>query len=218
MEKSIVKNTQKAIRKYNLSSVGETIKMANVLKKHIIDNKLFVLIKEKNYVFVEGWQFAGGLLGIRPLVVKEKDLSNDKEIKWKVTAELIEFKTDKIVGRGVAICSNKEEKKKFFDEYAILSMAQTRAIGKAYRNLLGWVMKMAGYESTPAEEMKSGNGEKANVAMSVMDVNKKIDTIDTKDKAEKMEAWLDKNEMEYTPSQSNVMRRRLEEQVKTLKK
>ena len=32
-------------------------------------------------------------------------------------------------------------------------MAQTRAIGKAYRNLLGWVMKLAGYETTPSEEM-----------------------------------------------------------------
>ena len=55
----------------------------------------------------------------------------------------------------------------FGDEYAILSMAQTRAIGKAFRNLIGWVIKMAGYESTPAEEMsgktipltKNGNGE-----------------------------------------------------------
>ena len=34
-------------------------------------------------------------------------------------------------------------------------MAQTRAIGKAYRNIIGWVMKMAGYEGTPGEEMKA---------------------------------------------------------------
>ena len=32
-------------------------------------------------------------------------------------------------------------------------MAQTRAIGKAYRNVIGWVMKLAGYEATPSEEM-----------------------------------------------------------------
>jgi site-specific recombinase XerC len=32
-------------------------------------------------------------------------------------------------------------------------MAQTRAIGKAYRNLLAWLMKAAGFEATPAEEM-----------------------------------------------------------------
>jgi len=32
-------------------------------------------------------------------------------------------------------------------------MAQTRAIGKAYRNVIGWVIKLAGYEGTPSEEM-----------------------------------------------------------------
>ena len=32
-------------------------------------------------------------------------------------------------------------------------MAQTRAEGKAYRLLLGWLMKAAGFEATPAEEM-----------------------------------------------------------------
>src|SRR6185369_14512327 len=43
--------------------------------------------------------------------------------------------------------------KRRFDEYAIASMAQTRAIGKGFRNLLGWLMKAAGVEATPAEEM-----------------------------------------------------------------
>jgi hypothetical protein len=47
-------------------------------------------------------------------------------------------------------------KEKGFDEYAILSMAQTRAIGKTYRNVIGFVMKTAGYEARPAEEMTRG--------------------------------------------------------------
>jgi hypothetical protein len=53
----------------------------------------------------------------------------------------------------VAICSNKEGNKRQWDEYAILSMAQTRATGKAFRNLISWLMKAAGFEATPAEEM-----------------------------------------------------------------
>ena len=32
-------------------------------------------------------------------------------------------------------------------------MAQTRALGKAYRMALSWIVKMADYEPTPAEEM-----------------------------------------------------------------
>ena len=38
-------------------------------------------------------------------------------------------------------------------------MAQTRAIGKAYRNLLAWLMKAAGFEATPAEEMDFARDE-----------------------------------------------------------
>ena len=51
-------------------------------------------------------------------------------------------------------CSNEEQKKHTFDEYAIESMAQTRAEGKAWRMLLAWMMKAAGFEQTPAEEME----------------------------------------------------------------
>jgi hypothetical protein len=64
------------------------------------------------------------------------------------------------VSVGIAICSNKEGSKKFFDEYAILSMAQTRAVGKAFRNQLAWLMKAAGFEATPAEEMDFVHEEK----------------------------------------------------------
>lgn len=34
-----------------------------------------------------------------------------------------------------------------------MSMAQTRATGKAFRNVLAWAIRAAGYEPTPAEEM-----------------------------------------------------------------
>ena len=53
----------------------------------------------------------------------------------------------------MAICTNKEHGKTNFDEYAVASMAQTRAVGKAFRMKIGWLLKVAGYETTPAEEM-----------------------------------------------------------------
>lgn len=127
--------------------------MANVLKGHIVKQKLYTTIVGKNYAHVEGWQFAGGLMGLFPIVTEVVDLSKQGEIKWMAKVEIQNIKDGKVVGRGFAICSNKENRKKSFDEYAIVSMAQTRAIGKAYRNLIGWVMKLAGYEGTPSEEM-----------------------------------------------------------------
>lgn len=127
--------------------------MARVLKEHIVKNELAVNIAGKQYVMVEGWQFAGGLLGTMPRIAEVTDLSKDDEVKWMARAEIVEIKSGKVVATGFAVCSKKESKKASFDEYAILSMAQTRAIGKAYRNVIGWVIKMAGYEATPSEEM-----------------------------------------------------------------
>jgi len=136
---------------YEIDKPMQMAKMATLLKSHILKHELSVNIVNKNYVMVEGWQFAGGMMGLFPRIVKVENLGKDK---WMAQAEIVNQKTDKVVSSGYAICSKEESKKSGFDEYAILSMAQTRAIGKAFRNLIGWVMKMTGYESTPAEEMK----------------------------------------------------------------
>ena len=139
---------------YSLTSPKQMTELAGVLKNHIVKNKLYTTIVGKNYAHVEGWQFAGGMMGLFPRVVEVTDLSKGVEFKWSAKVEIINLQNDKVVSTGFAICSNKENKKKSFDEYAVMSMAQTRAIGKAYRNMLGWVMKLAGYEGTPSEEMR----------------------------------------------------------------
>lgn len=148
------KDTQVAIKQtYDLDKPAQVVQMATVLKKHIIQHQLYTTIAGKNYAHVEGWQFAGGIMGLFPRVKAVENLSVTGEYKWRAEVEIVERKTGNVVSSGFALCSNKEGKKKTFDEYAVLSMAQTRAIGKAFRNLLGWVMKLAGYEGTPSEEM-----------------------------------------------------------------
>lgn len=138
---------------YSLDKIDDMTSMAKVLKDHVVRHKLYSNIKGKNYAHVEGWQFAGGLMGLYPRVTEIHNLSSDKEYKWRADVEIVSSNDGKVVANGFALCSNKEAIKKNFDEYAVLSMAQTRAIGKAYRNLIGWVMKLAGYEGTPSEEM-----------------------------------------------------------------
>lgn len=64
-------------------------------------------------------------------------------------------------GSGFATCSNIELAKTSFDEYAVNSMSQTRAIGRAFKNVIGFIMKAAGYVPTPTEEM-DGNAKNVN--------------------------------------------------------
>lgn len=140
------------LQRYSLSSPSKTLELAGELTKFITERKLTSNIKGKEFVNVEGWQFAGSQLGLMPILTELLDLSSQQEIKYKATVELRKIDDDRLVGRGVAICSNKEGTKRNFEEYAIASMAQTRAEGKAYRMLCSWLMKAAGYESTPSEE------------------------------------------------------------------
>jgi hypothetical protein len=102
----------------------------------------------------------------------DKDIIDEIRIREKPTRELVKpyfaYKCDceivKIsdtgvkVTRGTGFCSNLEALKLGFDEYSVISMCETRSIGKGYRNLLGHVMKASGMEPTPAEEMNKDMG------------------------------------------------------------
>ena len=138
---------------YELINKDSMLKLSTELSQLIKEKGLSSNIQGKQFVNVEGWQFAGASLGLMPIITLTTDLSKDDEIKYMATCEVRNITSGQLVATGIALCSNKEKTKRFFDEYAILSMAQTRAIGKAYRNLLAWLMKAAGFEGTPAEEM-----------------------------------------------------------------
>lgn len=136
-----------------LTNPNEIMSFATSLKDLIVKNGLYTKIKGKNYVNVEGWQIAGAFTGVFPIIEKVEALESPAgTYKYRAEVSLQNIEGNK-VGYGVAICSNREAGKGNFDEYAVASMAQTRATGKAFRMKLGWLLKVAGYETTPAEEM-----------------------------------------------------------------
>ncbi len=147
------------VESYDIAKSDETLHLAVDLAKFIKENRLFQNIQGKEYVNVEGWQYAGSRLGILPVVEHVVNISTDDEIKYQAKVNLLDLRSQQIVGAGFAICSNREQGKKYYQEFAIASMAQTRAIGKAYRNILAWVIRAAGYEPTPSEEMDYGGNE-----------------------------------------------------------
>ncbi|AII50708.1 hypothetical protein [Hymenobacter sp. APR13] len=149
------------VESFDISRSDETLHLATDLAKFIKENKLTTTVQGKEFVNVEGWQYAGSRLGIVPIVDHVINVSTDQEIKYQAKVTLFDMKSGHTVGAGFAICSNKEQGKKFYQEFAIMSMAQTRAIGKAYRNILAWIIRAAGYEPTPAEEMDYGGNTPA---------------------------------------------------------
>ena len=227
----IIKNKKRELstKIYSIDKPQQMARMAAILKIHIAKNELYMITKdkktgkEKAYVYVEGWQFAGGMLGLKPIITKVEELS---ENKWRAEAEIINRRNGEIEGRGIAICSKKEAKKTMFEEYAIVSMAQTRAIGKAYRNILGWVMKMAGYEGTPAEEMKGEPIEMNNIEdetkvppkANLTPLERTIADIRENKNKKTLLNWLVQVDTSkaWTESQKRVLRENINLQIKTL--
>jgi len=60
-----------------------------------------------------------------------------------------------VVGAAEAECLRDERNWSDRDDFALRSMAQTRATSKALRLPLGFVVTMAGYDATPLEEMSA---------------------------------------------------------------
>jgi len=157
--------TKKAkVESFDISRSDETLDLAKDLAKFIKDNKLSTTVQGKEFVNVEGWQYAGSRLGIVPIVEHVINVGSPEELKYQAKVTLFDIRHGVTVGAGFAVCSNKESGKKFYQEFAIMSMAQTRAVGKAYRNILAWIIRAAGYEPTPAEEMDYDTNKASAVA------------------------------------------------------
>lgn len=154
-------STTTKIQTFNVKpSLAHTKKLVNELMAYVDDNNLAVNIAGKKYLQVEAWQFTGSQLNLTAIVTEIEDITPETgKPKYKATVEVIHNPTGQLVSRGFALCSKTESKKSGFDEYAVASMAQTRAIGKAYRNILAWLPKLAGYEGTPAEEISDTTRE-----------------------------------------------------------
>lgn len=131
---------------------------ANALKDLVDKNKLTKRINGKDYVFCEGWTALGGLLGVFANTDFCRKREDDKEFITYDARVYLQTTDGRIIASAESMCSSKERNWKTRDEFAIKSMAQTRATAKACRLAFSWIMVLAGYAPTPAEEMDN-NGE-----------------------------------------------------------
>lgn len=131
--------------------------IATELAKVIKKQNLFSIIQGKEFVRVEGWTTLGAMLGVTP---RELENVADENGVYTAIVELVRNSDGSIIGRASAECGSPDELDKNGKPtwanraaYARRSMAATRATGKAYRLAFSWIMALAGYEVTPAEEM-----------------------------------------------------------------
>lgn len=120
---------------------------------------------------------------------------------YKCGCEVINTITGNKVGSGFGMCSNLEMAKSSFDEFAVMSMAQTRSIGRAFKNVIGFIMKSAGYAETPSEEM-DGSARQVNIDEGTMiDIESALEGVTTMEELTKL--WNDLNSQ--LQSQSKII-------------
>lgn len=135
--------------------IAAATEAATALAAVIEDRQLYSRIQGKKFVRAEGWTTLAAILGVTAHEVTVTDVDGT----YTATVELRRLTDGAAIGRASAECGMDEPTWAKRSRYARRSMALTRATGKACRLAFSWVMALAGYEVTPAEEIPPGDDE-----------------------------------------------------------
>ena len=129
--------------------IERAVRIANALKRVIVAKHLVKNIKGKEYPVVEAWQTLGAMLRLSwPTEWTRKTADG-----WEARV-VVKDRYNNIIGAAENECERSEDRWKHAPGFQIRSMAQTRTTAKALRSVLAFIMVLAGYEPTPAEEME----------------------------------------------------------------
>jgi len=133
----------------------EAQKAATALQRVVANKRKPVIFKGEQYLEFEDWQTVAKFYGLCTRSVEAVPVEIFGIKGAKARAEVIDLRTGMVVGGAEAYCMRDEENWKEKPWFQLASMAQTRAGAKALRNVLAWVVVLAGYRPTPAEELTS---------------------------------------------------------------
>ena len=135
--------------------LAEAQKAAQSLAKVVGGKKKPVIMNGEQYLEFEDWQTVGRFYGVTAKVVSTTFIQYDQVQGFEARAVALRADGAEI-SAAESMCLNDEPNWKSKPLFQLRSMAQTRACAKALRNVLAWVVVLAGYKATPAEEM-TGN-------------------------------------------------------------
>lgn len=144
--------------------------IATALAAMVEKQKLYTTIRGKKYPQVEAWQTIGRMDNV---VAREASRPIQHEDgSWEAEVELVRLSDGMVIGNGSALCGVPGERHSATPPnhdrcdgpwcgraaHQKRSMAVTRATSRAFRQHYSWIMALAGYEPTPADEMPDESG------------------------------------------------------------
>lgn len=157
----------------------EAQRAASALKNVVEQTGAVIQLGNSKHLKSEAWQTLGHFYGLAATTPEDKTrfVQFGDVVGFESEAELVHIATGRIVSKATSMCLSDEDrwstrpkyewragkKTKVGDEkvplFQLRSMAQTRAISRAHANVLKWVVVLAGYNPTPAEEITGEGNE-----------------------------------------------------------
>jgi len=139
-----------------MDSPKDVLDDASVAAKALIDmvkkTKQSIKIGGGEHLRYEAWMTVARFYGCVPKTGEAEPIEINNVFGFKARATVVNRDGQEISG-AEAYCMADEPNWKNKPLFQLASMAQTRAGGKALRNVFAWVAVLAGYQATPAEEM-----------------------------------------------------------------
>jgi hypothetical protein len=134
----------------------EAARAAQALREVIERKPRKVVLNGKTFLQFEDWQTLGRFYGVTAVGRSTNPVNFGRVQGFESHAEALLVSSNQVISRAEAMCLDDEANWHGKPLYQLRSMAQTRACAKALRNVLAWVVVLAGYAPTPAEEMEQG--------------------------------------------------------------
>lgn len=128
-------------------------KAARALKDVIDKKPRRVTFNGETYLEFEDLQTLGRFYGVTAKTLSTTYVEFGAVRGFEARAAAV-TPTGQEISAAEAMCLDDEKNWRNKPLFQLRSMAQTRACAKALRNVLSWVVVLAGYRATPAEEME----------------------------------------------------------------
>lgn len=131
----------------------QATRAAKLLKHAMMQKKKPFILNDEIYPELEDWEMCGQFFGCTARIISDRYVTEYGAVGFEATATINRIKDGNEVGRATAMCLMDEDRWSGKPLYAIRSMAQTRACSKAFRLVFAWILVLAGYKPTPADEI-----------------------------------------------------------------
>ena len=136
------------------AEIEEARQKAKLLRQIVDSQHLYQTIGTKKHLYVEAWETIAKGYGYIPDIEWTRKA---EEGGWEAKAVLKDWGGNVVAGAEAECGTLGDSNWLGRPSFQQRSMAQTRAVGKVCRIALAWVVVLAGYAPTPAEEMDTGS-------------------------------------------------------------